>query len=49
MGYYYRFNGGGVKLIKYLLEENGFKDSSKDVNTTVIRRIRIGRYIGRRV
>lgn len=25
-GYYYRFQNGKVKLIKHLLDENGFKD-----------------------
>ena len=26
VGYFYKFNNGKVKLIKYLLDENGFKD-----------------------
>lgn len=26
IGYFYKFQSGKVRLIKYLLDENGFKD-----------------------
>lgn len=26
LGYFYRFQNGKVRLIKYLLDENGFRD-----------------------
>ena len=26
LGYFYRFQNGKIRLIKYLLDENGFKD-----------------------